>query len=231
MKAIVITAILLAAVWACPEARADFNVTCESAAGQTRNCPINGSYNRVYLKTQLSRAACHEGSSWGVADSYLWVSNGCRATFQVVQGNANPNSHGNRYGSHESSDNGKAAAAAAALIIGAAAIAASNKNKNHGRYSDSDFNNRYGNNYDNYGSGYNRDNYYGNTYGNNYNSRSITCESRNEGRNRCAAYIGRGNVEITRKLSSSDCRYGRDWDFDNNAIYVWNGCRAVFTVY
>ena len=232
MKAIVISIVLLATVWASPEARADFNVTCESSSGQTRNCPINGSYNKVYLRTQLSRAPCHQGSSWGVEDSYVWVSNGCRANFQVIQGNSNPDSHGNRYNSNESSDNGKAAAAAAAaaIIIGAAAIAAAHKNKDHGRYSEAESRKRYGNSYDTYGSDNNRNNY-GNTYGNNYDSRNVTCQSSNEGRNRCNARIGSGNVEIARKLSNSACRYGRDWDFDNSAIYVWNGCRAVFTIF
>ena len=223
MKNITLSAFLLAAAVYGSEARADFDVTCESTSGQTRSCPINGSYNNIYLKTQLSRASCYEGSTWGIDDSRIWVSNGCRATFSVSQGNTNYNSYGNRYDSHESSDNGKAAAAAAAVIIGAAAIAAANnKNNNHGSY---------GNGYDRYGNNYGNNNNYG--YNSNYGGdrASVTCESRDQRRQRCALFVGRDTVRISRKLSNSACRFGQDWDYDRNGVYVWNGCRAVFTVY
>jgi hypothetical protein len=227
MKMLTLSVFLLAFSAFGSEARADFDVTCESSSGQTRNCPINGSYTSVHLKTQLSRASCFEGSTWGTNDSYVWVSNGCRATFRVSQGNTNYNSYGNRYDSHESSDNGKATATAAAVIIGAAAIAAANnKNNNHGSYGNGY--DRYDNNgYNNYG--YNNSYGYNNNYGGNRGS--VTCESRDQRRQRCTLFVGRGSVRISRKLSSSSCRFGQDWDYDRNAVYVWNGCRAVFSVY
>ena len=28
-----------------------------------------------------------------------------------------------------------------------------------------------------------------------------------------------------------DSWHGQDWDYDRNGVYVWNGCRAIFTVY
>lgn len=220
---LLITALFAAGVYA-HDASADYTITCESDAGQTRNCPINGN-GKAYLQTQLSRAGCYEGQTWGSYDNSIWVSNGCRATFRVSQNNYN--SYGNRY-SGSSSDNGKAAAAAAAVIIGAAAVAAaSNKNNQHGSYSNSGYNDRYGDNYRYYGNNY----YNNNNYGNNYGNRTVTCESQDRNRRSCSVFIGRGNVQISRKLSSSACRFGQDWDYDRNAIYVWNGCRAVFTVY
>lgn len=223
MKNITLTALLLAAAAFGSEARADFDLTCESTSGQTRSCPINGSYGTVYLKTQLSRSPCNENSTWGADGNGVWVSNGCRATFRVSQGSTNYNSYGNRYDSHESSDNGKAAAAAAAVIIGAAAIAAANnKNNNHGTY---------GNGYDRYGNNNGNNNNYG--YNNNYGGdrASVTCESRDQRRQRCTLFVGRDTVRISRKLSNSACRFGQDWDYDRNGVYVWNGCRAIFTVY
>ena len=229
-NALLITALLAAGTYA-PKAAADYTVTCESNSGQTRNCPLNSS-GKVHLQTQLSRAVCFEGQSCGTYDNSVWVSNGCRATFRVSQNN----SYNRNYSS--SSNNGKAAAAAAAILIGAAAVAAaSNKNNSHGSYSNSGYNDRYGDNYNNYGNnGYNNgyNNNYGNNhnnYGNNYGSRSITCESRDRNRQRCSTFVGRGNVQISRKLSNAACRFGQDWDYDNNAIYVWNGCRAIFSVY
>jgi Protein of unknown function (DUF3011) len=220
MKNLILSTMAFAAIVYGGSAKADYDLTCESSNGQTRNCPTN-SAGQVYLKTQLSRSGCYEGSTWGQYDNSIWVSNGCRAVFRVSENNYN--SHGNRHSNNESSSNGKAAAAAAAVILGAVAVAAvANKNNEHGSYNQNDYNNRYGNNYNNYGNSYN--NY------NDYNARSITCESKDNNRKRCATHIGRNNVQISRRLSKSACRFGQDWNYDNNGIYVWNGCRAVFTV-
>lgn len=214
MKNILMLSALVAAGVYAQKASADYTLTCESNSGQTRNCPLNGN-GRAYLQTQLSRAGCYEGQTWGTYDNSIWVSNGCRATFRISQNNSGSN--GNRYNSGSSSDNGKAAAAAAAVLIGAAAVAAANDHDNrHGSYSRDSYNDRYGNDYRN--------------YGNDYGNRSVTCESRDNRRQRCSMHIGRDSVRITRRLSSSGCRFGQDWDYDNNAIYVWNGCRAVFSV-
>jgi Protein of unknown function (DUF3011) len=215
MKNILMLSALIASGAYAHKSSADYTVTCESNSGQTRNCPFNGD-GRAYLQTQLSRAGCYEGQTWGTYDNSIWVSNGCRATFRVSQNNYG--NYGNRYDSGSSSDSGKAAAAAAAIIIGAAAIAAAhNKDNNHGNYTQNSYNDRYGNNYNN--------------YGNNYGNRSVTCESRDNKRQRCSTHIGRDSVHITRRLSKSGCQFGQDWNYDNNAIYVWNGCRAVFSVY
>ncbi|MBP7370361.1 MAG: DUF3011 domain-containing protein [Arenimonas sp.] len=225
MKNLLISAVVLVGFVYGGAAKADYDLTCESSNGQTRTCPINDSAGNVYLKTQLSRSGCYEGSTWGSYDNSVWVSNGCRAVFRVSENNYN--THGNRYYSNESTSNGKAAAAAAAVVIGAVAVAAAaNHNNNHGSYNQNDYSNRYGNNYNNYGNNsYN----YGNNY--NYDDRRITCESQGKNRQRCATHIGRGTVQISRKLSNSSCRFGQDWNYDNKAIYVWNGCRAVFTIY
>jgi hypothetical protein len=211
---LLITTLIFAGVYS-QNASADYTLTCESTGGQSRNCPLNND-GKVYLQSQLSRASCYEGQTWGTYDRSIWVSNGCRATFRVSENNYN--SHGNRYDSGSSSSNGKAAAAAAAIIIGAVALsAAHNKNNEHGNYSQNNYNDRYGDNYNN--------------YGNDYGNRSVTCESRDNKRQRCSTHIGRSHVQIARKMSNSACRFGQDWDYDNNAIYVWNGCRAIFSVY
>ncbi len=209
-NALLITALLAVGTYA-QNAAADYTVTCESSSGQTRNCPLNSS-GKVHLQTQLSRAGCYEGQSWGTYGNTVWVSNGCRATFRVSQSSSYSGSNSS------SSDNGKAAAAA--IIIGAAAVAAaSNKNNSHGSYSNNSYNDRYGNNYNNYGNnGYNNgyNNNYGNNhnnYGNNYGNRTVTCESKGGNRQRCSTFVGRGNVQVTRKLSNSACRFGQGRDF------------------
>lgn len=59
---------------------------CESD-GRTRYCPVS-SRGRAQLLRQLSAAPCREGRSWGRDGRGLWVSQGCRAEFQVgAQGN------------------------------------------------------------------------------------------------------------------------------------------------
>lgn len=56
------------------------HVTCASEGGQQTDCEMNTS-GVVRMETQLSRAACVEGQTWGLNKHSVWVSGGCRATF------------------------------------------------------------------------------------------------------------------------------------------------------
>ena len=58
---------------------------------------------------------------------------------------------------------------------------------------------------------------------------SVTCESRNNRRNYCAADT-RGGVTLGRQLSQAQCVQGRTWGFDARGIWVEGGCRAQFQV-
>src|SRR5439155_19927032 len=63
------------------------------AQSQTLQCESDG-YGRKYcaadtrggvrLTRQISGAACTQGSSWGYDERGVWVSNGCRAEFEVL---------------------------------------------------------------------------------------------------------------------------------------------------
>lgn len=55
-------------------------VTCASDGGRQVECPMN-TRGRVSMTRQLSRAACVEGQSWGLAKHGVWVKDGCRASF------------------------------------------------------------------------------------------------------------------------------------------------------
>jgi Protein of unknown function (DUF3011) len=57
----------------------------------------------------------------------------------------------------------------------------------------------------------------------------IRCESRNNGRNYCAA-DPRGGVTLVRQVSQAQCVQGRTWGFDARGIWVDRGCRADFQV-
>jgi hypothetical protein len=68
-------------------ARAQSVVTCESR-GDAREVCAAGNVAGVSLRRQLSEADCIRGRTWGFTRTSIWVSRGCRAQFQVIQGDA-----------------------------------------------------------------------------------------------------------------------------------------------
>lgn len=59
-------------------------ITCESHQEQRAFCRTGG--GDVSLVQQLSNSPCVEGSTWGSTGNGIWVSGGCRATFDVQRG-------------------------------------------------------------------------------------------------------------------------------------------------
>ena len=59
--------------------------------------------------------------------------------------------------------------------------------------------------------------------------RSVICESQNNGKTRCPVDTSYG-VQLTRQISQSGCVRGSDWGFDEDGIWVDNGCRAEFAL-
>ena len=57
-------------------------IRCESHDQQQAYCPLPFR-GRVRLVNQISRAQCTEGYSWGYDRRGVWVSQGCRADFEV----------------------------------------------------------------------------------------------------------------------------------------------------
>jgi hypothetical protein len=109
-------------------------VRCESVGGHRTFCPV-GRIERVRVSRQLSQRSCIRGRNWNYDSRGIWVSNGCRANFQVSRGSRNGDrGYGDRTGYGDRNDNGD-------------------------RYGDND---RYGNNdaYDSNGGYYNDDGYY-----------------------------------------------------------------------
>jgi hypothetical protein len=58
---------------------------------------------------------------------------------------------------------------------------------------------------------------------------TVTCESRHNRRNYCAADT-RGGVTLNRQISSAQCVQGRTWGFDARGIWVEGGCRGEFRI-
>lgn len=61
-------------------------ITCASTRNRTVTCrlPRDSRGAGVRLLHRHSNAGCREGSDWGVSRNAIWVSNGCRADFELV---------------------------------------------------------------------------------------------------------------------------------------------------
>lgn len=57
-------------------------IRCESQQGRRHSCSIPNAH-RVRLLQQHSDAVCIEGQTWGWARHEVWVTGGCRATFEA----------------------------------------------------------------------------------------------------------------------------------------------------
>lgn len=196
-------ALVLAAGLAAPGlAVAQDTFQCASRSHQTNYCDVD-TRDGIELVRQLSHAGCWEGDTWGFDGRGVWVANGCRAEFAYGRGHWD-NRYRDDYRDEQRSDHddgNKGAVVAGAVVLGL--IGAAILADKH----DDDRNDG------------------GQHYGG-----SVTCES-NDGRyHHCPVNVGRGRVEIERKLSRADCRYGQSWGTDRNGVWVDKGCRARFSV-
>lgn len=60
-------------------------IRCESDGGRQRYCQAD-TRGGVRLSRQLSNSSCVQGSSWGYDRRGVWVSQGCRADFEIGRG-------------------------------------------------------------------------------------------------------------------------------------------------
>lgn len=197
-----LAALVLAAGTAAPGlATAQDTFQCESRSHQTNYCDVD-TRNGIELVRQLSHAGCWQGDTWGYDQRGVWVANGCRAEFAYGRGHWDNRYRDDYRDDHRSGhdDGNKGAVVAGAVVLGLIG-AAILADKHDDDRSD------------------------GGHYGG-----SVTCES-DDGRYRhCAANVGRGRVDIERKLSRADCRYGQSWGADRNGVWVDKGCRARFSI-
>jgi hypothetical protein len=59
-------------------------VRCESEEGRPKYCRVD-TRGGVRLESQLSRSPCRYNESWGYDWQGIWVKNGCRAEFYIVE--------------------------------------------------------------------------------------------------------------------------------------------------
>lgn len=218
---IALTALLLAAA-----AEAQLSVRCESSDGKYVECRTN-SLNRVTLSRQLSDTSCVEGKTWGFRDNVVWVDRGCRAEFAVA---------GMAYGTPvaadklvvcESLNNGRHTCRAD--IKGGVTLTRQLSDNACIRGKSWGINQR-GIWVD---QGCRAEFAMGTAVTDRYrtpsNTQMLVCESRNGNKTRCPVDTSMG-VRLTKRTSDHACALGRDWGYDENGIWVTNGCRAEFTV-
>ena len=56
----------------------------------------------------------------------------------------------------------------------------------------------------------------------------VTCQSEGGREAFCPAAIA-GSVQVARQISDTDCVYRRNWNWTENGVTVWSGCRAEFS--
>lgn len=199
MKSLVGVSVAALLLLASIDARAR-SLVCESEDRTTHYCAAD-TRGGVHLSTQFSKASCRQGSSWGYDSRGIWVSNGCRAQFDL----------GDYRSNHASSSDSAAVAALALGLIGAVAIASKHDDDYRG---ERDYDYQPYDHHTKYGAGY-----------------QVTCESRNNQRNYCRSNLRHAEVDIDRQISRTSCRHGYNWGWDSGGVWVDDGCAAVFSVY
>jgi len=225
---------------------AQSTVTCSSEGGRYKLCRVD-TRGGVRLQQQLSTSGsrggrCIYNESWGYDRTGIWVSNGCRARFQVHDSGWNDNSSGSWPGSGgntvrcESHGNDRNYCRANTRN----GVKLDNQLSNSPcRYHDS-----WG--YDNGGiwvdNGCRAEFRLGDTsWGGDGSwgggsvgggSGTIVCESKGYQRNYCRADT-RGGVSLDQQLSSDGsrgghCTYNSTWGYDSGGVWVSNGCRGRF---
>jgi len=58
-------------------------------------------------------------------------------------------------------------------------------------------------------------------------AQQVTCESKGKARTECEMNT-QGEVRVVKQLSKSACQEGVTWGLSKHAVWVENGCRAVF---
>jgi hypothetical protein len=216
-------------------------VRCESIDSREQYCELDGRYNRVSMVKQLSKAQCIQGQTWGSDSRGIWVSRGCRATFEVSRTYAEERgrtltceSNGSRTQYCDVDTRG------GVRLVRQLSSAKCTQGQTWGWDNRGIWTTRgcraefevgagVGSGYSNPGYGNNAGN---NGYGNQADGQVLQCAS-NDGRyNFCPVSANTiREVRIERQLSKTPCRQNENWGFRNDGVWVNSGCRAEFRVY
>ena len=197
-------------------------VRCESSDGKYRECAF-GAAGRIVMTRQLSDTNCVEGKNWGYRDGVVWVDSGCRAEFGAAQrGGIKPDmlvvcESENNTRSVCKTPTGGGVAVMRQLSRNACVRGKSWGYDAKGIWVDDGCRAEFV-----IGAG-NMDKSFEKL------DQVVLCESIDGKPARCLADTS-GGVQVVRQISDTNCRYGRQWGYDQNGIWVDDGCRAEFAV-
>ena len=199
--------------------------TCSSDDGQLHSCRVN-TERPIQFVRQRSNAQCVEGQSYGIDRGGVWVTNGCRADFAVVNsdraynnGYYNPQSTYNNGNYDRDNDRD----------------GYRDQNGNwHPRHHHHDNNGAYGPS-GTYNGSYNNGGYVGNgpqhptAYYGKYDDGKTTCSAgRGTGPIYCQTDGALSNATVTK--SNGNCQRGQNWDINRDGLWVADGCSAEFRI-
>ncbi len=199
-------------------------ITCESQNNKFRDCPI-ATGGRVRLQQNISNARCEYGRTWGFDWNSIWVDRGCRGKF-VVNGSGSGWESGN-YGQRVKceSQNGSfkicnVATYGYVRMVQQISQSPCVAGRTWG----------YQENQIWVGNGCRAEFEIGRgdaTWDG--DARVVTCSSTDGRYSRCFTRT-EGQVSLKKQLSSQPCVLQRTWGYDQNGIWVDNGCRGQFVV-
>lgn len=218
-------------------------VRCESVEERTRYCTTD-IHGDVRLVNQLSHSPCIEGRTWGWDREGIWVTEGCRAEFEIDQDYGYGDDRSRRdYGRDRvvrcESTNSRTVYCDVDTRYGVRLLTQHSRASciegrtwgwnAHGIWVTNgcraQFQVGLRGPHDRYRYG---DDRYG--YGD-YRARRVTCQSRDSRYNFCRVSGYVRQAQIQRQMSSSQCHYNYSWGYRSDGIWVDRGCRAEFVVY
>ncbi len=205
-------------------AHAQASVTCESMDNRYKSCRVstNGS---VRLERQVSQTSCVYGRTWGFDYNAVWVDRGCRGVFTVGGSGSGWNSGNSGQRLTCSSDDRqyqfcRVQTRGDVRLVRQLSQDACVAGRTWGFQSDGIW-------VVNGCRGEFEVGYYDVNWSN--GNRTVTCESDDNKYRRCRVWTY-GTVGVQKQLSKTTCRRNINWGYDQEGIWVNDGCRAVFTV-
>jgi hypothetical protein len=221
--------------------------TCSSDDGRLHSCRVNTDAPIQFVR-QRSDAQCVQGQTYGIDRGGVWVTNGCRADFAVVNNNQTYNQgaynndgyynqgtyNNGRENDHDRDDQG---------------YRDENGNWHRGRHHhDRDNNGTYSQNnpYNNgrYNNGtysqqgtyqgpYNNGGYVGSSqnikYYGTFDNGIATCQARDDQpQTYCSTYGALSNATVIQQ--NGNCVRGRTWDINRDGLWVAGNCSGKFQV-
>jgi Protein of unknown function (DUF3011) len=207
--------------------------TCSSDDMGLHTCRVGPNQGIQFLR-QRSDSACVAGRTYGINRDGVWVNNGCRADFQVMQNGYNNgqysqqgawNGHRDRDNDHDADDQYRHH---------------HDRDYNDGQYNTGTYNNgsynngQYNGNNPYYNGQYNRGNVNSGQiqYLGRYDDGKSTCESQpGQGQTFCQSGGPFRDAYLVKQNGQNPCVRGRNWDVDpNHGLWIADGCSGQFKI-